>query len=75
MTDADILRLCIDRVSRTKHASGAWQATLSCARNLARIRAPHGDVYRGNILIDADCALAAKRIGLWLRTVTKETPC
>ena len=70
MTDADILRLCITRVSRTKHASGSWQAYRACAEALTR----PGDDW-ASAVIALNCSEAAVRIGLWLRTVTKETPC
>jgi hypothetical protein len=78
VTDADILRLCIDRVRRTKYPSGGWQAERACVVDLdgrqhKELFAATGIVYGSKIAFD--CAAAARRIGEWLRSVTKETPC
>ena len=70
MTDAAILLKCITRVRTYRYASGSWQAYRACAEALTR----PGDDW-ASAVIALNCAAAAERIGLWLRTVTKETPC
>lgn len=59
MTDQQIIRQCIERVSRTKYPGGGWQAEKSLRDTFA---------FRGDPKIAAMCAAAARRIGDWLRS-------